>query len=183
MYLYVQSCCLRPCQVLENSALWTDVHHQIGWGHFQFFYVYFGTLQESSSCIQSMAQILVSWEGTPSRNILRKQRPYLWCGGNGELPQSRSSYLAVLLYRTRGRELLLFRIGIDLMRVSRGRLLEERSGKGESACSCHTGNVLKTRFLPVFGHKLDSNNKLDLRYITNAHAICLKAIFVVYFWI
>ena len=60
-------------------------------------------------------------------------------------------------------------------------LLEERSGKGESACSCHTGNVLKTRFLRVFGHKPDSNNKLDLRHITNAHAICLKAIFVVYF--
>ena len=104
MYMYVQSCCLRPCQVLENYALWTDVHHQIGWGHFQFFYVYFGTLQESSSCIQSMAQILVSWEGTPSRNILHKQRPYLWCGGNGELPQSRSSCLAVLLYCCTERE-------------------------------------------------------------------------------
>jgi hypothetical protein len=87
----------------------------------------------------------------------------------------------VMLYRTRERELLLFRIGIDLMRFSRGRLLEERSGKGESACSCHTGNVLKTRFLRVFGHKPDSNNKLDLRYITNAHAIYLIAIFVVYF--
>jgi len=125
--------------------------------------------------------ILVSWKGTPSRNILCKQRPYLWCGGNGELPQSRSSCLAVPLYRTTGENLSLFWIDIELIGFSRGRLLEERSGKGECACSCHTGNVLKTRFLWGLGHKLDSNNKMDFKYVTNAHAIRLKVIFVVFF--
>jgi len=47
---------------------------------------------------------------------------------------------------TRGEIPSLSQNGIGFINLSRGRLLEESSGKGECACSCHTETVLKTRF-------------------------------------